>query len=72
MRTIELLAGVEFNEKRPQAQSLHSNQEARSLRFAFLPGQSIKTHDVTVQTLKVFWLYMMKLAGVKPLGSQFI
>ncbi len=45
MRTIELLAGVEFKEKQPHAQSLHSNLEARALRFAFLPGQRIKTHD---------------------------
>ena len=45
MRTIELLTGVEFNEKRPHAQSLHSNQEARALRFAFLPGQSIRAHE---------------------------
>ncbi|GMQ78766.1 MAG: hypothetical protein BMS9Abin02_1301 [Anaerolineae bacterium] len=45
MRTIELLAGVKFNEKQPHAQSLHSNKDARALRFAFLPGQSIKAHD---------------------------
>jgi len=54
MRTIELLAGVEFNEKRPQAQSLHSNQEARALRFAFLPGQRIKTHDVPHSPVHLF------------------
>ena len=45
MRTIELLAGVEFKEKQPHAQSLHSNKEARALRFAFLPGQRIRAHD---------------------------
>ena len=45
MKTIELLTGVTFNEKRPHTQSLHSNKEARALRFAFLPGQSIKAHD---------------------------
>lgn len=45
MKTVALLANVEFNEKRPRAQSLHSNKEARALRFAFLPGQSIKSHD---------------------------
>jgi quercetin dioxygenase-like cupin family protein len=48
MRTIELLtADVVFNEKQPHAQSLHTNQEARALRFAFLPEQSIRAHKAS-------------------------
>jgi len=45
MRTFELMRGIEFNESQPHAQSLHSNKDARSLRFAFLPGQSIRAHQ---------------------------
>jgi quercetin dioxygenase-like cupin family protein len=45
MRTYDLSDGVEFNERNAHAQSLHSNEEARVLRFAFLPGQRIDSHD---------------------------
>lgn len=45
MRTFELFEGIEFNERNAQAQSLHSNEEGRALRFALLPGQEIKAHE---------------------------
>jgi quercetin dioxygenase-like cupin family protein len=45
MRTFELLTNVEFNERNAHAESLHSNEEGRALRFAFLPEQRIEEHD---------------------------
>ncbi|MDX1416978.1 MAG: hypothetical protein R3293_22430 [Candidatus Promineifilaceae bacterium] len=45
MRTFDLMSGIEFKERQPHAQSLHSNEDARALRFAFLPGQSIRAHQ---------------------------
>lgn len=45
MRTYDLSAGIEYNDKRPHAESLHSNEDARALRFAFLPGQSLRLHE---------------------------
>jgi quercetin dioxygenase-like cupin family protein len=45
MRTFDLLAGIEFNERKAHAESLHSNEEGRALRFAFLPGQRIEAHE---------------------------
>ena len=45
MRTIELLKGVEFDERNPHAQLLHGNEEGRVFRFAFLPGQSLEPHQ---------------------------
>lgn len=45
MRTFDLHEGIEFNDRNAHAQSLHSNEEARALRFALLPGQEIADHD---------------------------
>lgn len=45
MRTFDLFEGVEFNERNAQAQSLHSNEEGRALRFALLPRQEIEDHE---------------------------
>lgn len=45
MRTIALLQNVTFNERNAHAESLHSNEEGRALRFAFLPEQEIATHE---------------------------
>lgn len=45
MRTFDLLGGIEFSERNAHAESLHSNEEARVLRFAFLPGQRIDSHE---------------------------
>lgn len=45
MRTIELLEDVTFSERTAHAESLHSNEEGRALRFAFLPEQQIETHE---------------------------
>ncbi len=56
MKTIELLSDVEFNEKQPHVQSLHSNREARALRFAFLPEQQIKRHDAPYSPVHVIVL----------------
>lgn len=44
MRTFELLEDVKFGERNPHAESLHSNEEGRALRFSFRPGQSIEAH----------------------------
>lgn len=45
MRTIELLEDITFNKRNAHAESLHSNEEGRALRFAFLPRQEIATHE---------------------------
>ena len=45
MRTFDLNKEIEFNERNAQAQSLHSNEEGRALRFALLPGQEIEDHE---------------------------
>jgi quercetin dioxygenase-like cupin family protein len=45
MRTFELLKDISYSEKNPHAESLHSNEEGRALRFAFLPGQILHAHD---------------------------
>lgn len=45
MRTIELLKDITFSERNAHAESLHSNEEGRALRFAFLPRQEIATHE---------------------------
>lgn len=45
MRTYDLREDIQFNERNAHAQSLHSNEEARALRFAFLPGQRIDSHE---------------------------
>jgi quercetin dioxygenase-like cupin family protein len=45
MRTFDLFEGIEFNERNAHAESLHSNEEGRALRFAFLPGQRIEPHE---------------------------
>lgn len=45
MRTIELVQNVTFNERNAHAESLHSNEEGRALRFALLPEQEIATHE---------------------------
>ncbi len=45
MRTFDLFAGVEFNERNAHAESLHSNEEERALRFALLSEQEIKAHE---------------------------
>lgn len=47
MRTIELLEDITFSERTAHAESLHSNEEGRVLRFAFLPEQEIATHEAT-------------------------
>lgn len=46
MRAFNLSEGVEFNKKRPHAESLHSNEEGRALRFAFLPHQKIENFRI--------------------------
>lgn len=45
MRTIEPLEEIIFNESTAHAESLHSNEEGRALRFAFLPEQEIAAHE---------------------------
>jgi len=45
MRTIELLEDIAFRESSPHAESLHSNDEGRALRFAFLPEQRLAAHN---------------------------
>lgn len=45
MKTFRLLDDVKFSEKNVRAESLGSNEEARALRFAFLPGQEIEAHE---------------------------
>lgn len=45
MRTVELLQGITFNQRNAHAESLHSNEEGRALRFAFLPEQEITAHE---------------------------
>ena len=45
MRTFDLYEGTEFNARNAHAESLHSNEEGRALRFAFLPGQRLETHE---------------------------
>ena len=45
MRTFDLFESLEFNERDARAESLHSNEEGRALRFAFLPGQRIEPHE---------------------------
>lgn len=47
MRTFNLYKDIEFNERKAHAQSLHSNEEGRALRFALLPEQEIKDHEAT-------------------------
>lgn len=47
MRTFELKKEIKFNERDAHAESLHSNDEGRALRFALLPGQSIEEHKAT-------------------------
>ncbi|HEX6384893.1 MAG TPA: hypothetical protein VF177_09500 [Anaerolineae bacterium] len=47
MRTFDLFEGLEFNERNAHAESLHSNEEGRALRFAFLPGQRIRPREVS-------------------------
>jgi len=42
MRTFDLNEDIEFNETNAHAESLHSNDEGRALRFAFLPGQRLE------------------------------
>lgn len=45
MRTINLFEGIKFNQRNAHAESLHSNEDGRALRFAFLPEQHIKQHE---------------------------
>ena len=45
MRTIDLFEDVIFSERKAHAESLHSNEEGRALRFAFLPDQKIESHE---------------------------
>ena len=40
------------------------------LLAALLVVTALVSFGVTVQTLRVFWFHMMKLSGVKPLGSR--
>lgn len=47
MGTFDLHKDVKFNQKIVQAQSLHSNDEGRALRFAFLPEQLIENYGAT-------------------------
>lgn len=44
MRTFNLLTDIKFNERNAHAESLHSNEEGRVLRFAFLPEQRLEAH----------------------------
>jgi len=45
VRTFDLFEGIKFNERNAHAESLHSNEEGRALRFAFLPGQRIELYE---------------------------
>lgn len=45
MRTVDLFADIKFSERKAHAESLHSNEEGRALRFAFLPEQELETHE---------------------------
>lgn len=45
MRTFDLFESLEFTERNAHAESLHSNEEGRALRYAFLPGQRIEPHE---------------------------
>lgn len=45
MKTVDLLEGLEFDEKHAHAQPLHVDREGRALRFTLRPGQSIKPHS---------------------------
>lgn len=45
MKTFDLFENLEFTERNAHAESLHSNEEGRALRYAFLPEQRIEPHE---------------------------
>lgn len=46
MQSFNLLEGLKFNEKNPNAEPLHVDPSGRALRFTLEPGQEIREHQV--------------------------
>ncbi|MEO8500518.1 MAG: hypothetical protein ABI565_06350, partial [Vicinamibacteria bacterium] len=58
MRTMKLLEGLEFNEKRAHAVPLFVDKAGRILCFTLRPGQSLKEHNAPSSPL-----YLVILKG---------
>ncbi len=46
MESFQLLEGLQFHSKAPNAEPLHVDPDGRVLRFTLEPGQSIREHQV--------------------------
>ncbi len=45
MRTVNLLESIQFNDKGPHAEPLHTDRNGRAILFMLKPGQSIREHN---------------------------
>ncbi len=53
MRTMDLMADLEFHDRDPYAQPLYVDQHLRALRFTLKPGQSIEEHQASTSPFSV-------------------
>jgi quercetin dioxygenase-like cupin family protein len=45
MKTAHLLEGLEFHDRKPNAEPLHRDKESRAYRFMLKPGQQVSEHN---------------------------
>jgi quercetin dioxygenase-like cupin family protein len=45
MKTVQLLGGLEFHDRKPNAEPLHRDKESRVYRFMLKPGQQVVEHS---------------------------
>lgn len=61
MESFDLMEGLQFHQKNPNAEPLHVDAQGRVLRFTLLPGQSIREHLVPSSP---FYVVVLKGQGV--------